>query len=274
MVTQGCEVSEIARQLTASENPLQRGNSVRLVSVNLVNDLTDLYNSTDKYVNRDYAIINKLGEMYDYQTATEVKFLLDHVDGKVRQEYFDRFLKTCNLDEQSIVKIRSPSTDLESEESSVTLVLKWVGRTDIKKPTNGRFRLFMKKDGKEEQVIFHRRPACILYLIYMLDIFESKNTVKLDIANYGDLFCKLFHKVYHYGGKEQFLNLIGKGDSEQKLLRHCLCDIRKAFGNTCALLHEDASPYILSDKYSHIRVQKKDIVIDEKLFNKKYGGEL
>ena len=271
MVTLGCEMPEIARQLSANENPLQRGRCVRLVGKNWVKDFTNLYNSTDKFVNRDYAIINKLGELYDYQTATEVKFFLDHVDGKVRQEYFDTFLKTSNQDEQSTVKIRSPSTLLETLESNVTLEVRWIGHTDIKQPTNGRFRLYMKKNGNVHQVKFKRRPACVLYLIYLLDIYESRNTTTLDIANYGNRFCDLFYKVYAYGGQSQFMNMIGQGTSSQKLLRHCLSDIREAVGNTCKLLHEEDLPYILLDKNSHLCVEKGNIDFDQKIFETKYG---
>ena len=271
MVTLGSKMPEIARQLSANENPLQRGKCVRLVGRNWVKDFTNLYNSTDEFINRDYAIINKLGELYDYQTATEVKFFLDHVDVKVRQEYFDTFLKTSDLDEQSTVKIRSPSTVLESKESSATLEVRWIGSTDKKQPTSGRFRLFMKKNGNEHQVKFGRRPACILYLIYLLDIYESRNTATLDINNYNDQFYDLFYKVYAYGGDSQFKNMIGQGKSGQKLLRHCLSDIREAVGNTCKLLHEEVLPYILPDKDSHLCVEKRNIDFDKEIFNSKYG---
>ena len=88
----------------------------------------------------------------------------------------------------------------------------------------------------------------------------------LDITKSDAKFCKLFKEVYAYdGGMQQFKTLFGKGNSEQELLRHCLSDIRKNIGSACALLNEEATPYVLSNKQSHLCVQKKNIDIDERL---------
>ena len=250
MITQWDKEAKTARQLTANEAPLLRENCVRSVNQNWADDFLNLYDSADKYENRGDAIIQKLGEWHDEQTALELKFLLDHVDKKVRQDYVDTFLKP----------------DRTVEKSSLKVEVKWIGHTDVRKKSNGRVRLFLNKDGREEPVHFKRRASFILYLLLLLEIYLTEETGMLDITKSDAKFCKLFKEVYAYdGGMQQFKTLFGKGNSEQELLRHCLSDIRKNIGSACALLNEEASPYVLSNKQSHLCVQKKNIDIDERL---------
>lgn len=265
MSAMGYETPNTARQLTAIERSPYGERYVRLVSKDWIRDFSNLYNSSDECANRDYAIIKKLGEVYDPQTANELKFLLDHVDEKVRQEYINTFLVKDDLAECTGVKIRSPSTADFVNGASMTMEVRYVGHTEKKQPTSGRLRLFLRKDGRAEQVEFGRRAACILYLIYMLDIYQAKNTARLDISNYRLEFCRLFYNVYAYGGSKVFNTITGKGNSKQKMLRHYMSDIRHAIGQTCELLHEDASPYILSKEQPYLNVQKHNIVIDERL---------
>lgn len=250
MITQWNKEAKTARQLTANEAPLLRENCVRNVNQNWADDFLNLYDSADKYENRGDAIIQKLGEWHDEKTALELKFLLDHVDKKVRQDFVNNFLKPEVL-------IEKPSLKIE---------VKWIGHTDVRKKSNGRARLYLSKNGKEEQVHFKRRASFILYLIFLLEVCQTEGTGMLDITKSEKQFCKLFKEVYAYdGGMPQFKTLFGKGNSEQELLRHCLSDIRKNIGDTCGLLNVEATPYILSNKQSHLSVQKQNIVIDERL---------
>lgn len=250
MVTQWDKEAKTARQLTANEAPQLWGNCVRSVNQNWADDFLNLYDSADKYENRGDAIIQKLGEWHDEQTALELKFLLDRVDKKVRQDYVNTFLKP----------------DRSVEKPSLTVVVKWVGHTDVRRKSNGRARLYLNKDGREEPVHFKRRASFILYLLLLLEIYLTEGTGMLDITKSDKQFCKLFNAVYAYdGGMQQFKTLFGMGNSEQELLRHCLSDIRKNIGYTCGLLNEEAAPYVLSNKQSHLCVQKKNIAIDERL---------
>jgi len=250
MVTQENNEAKTARQLTANEAPQSWENCVRSVNQNWADDFLNLYDSADKYENRGDAIIQKLGEWHDEQTALELKFLLDRVDKKVRQDYVSTFLKPDRL----------------VEKPSLTVEVKWIGHTDVRKKSNGRARLYLNKDGREEPVHFKRRASFILYLLLLLEIYLTEETGMLDITKSDAKFCKLFKEVYAYdGGMQQFKTLFGKGNSEQELLRHCLSDIRKNIGSACALLNEEATPYVLSNKQSHLCVQKKNIDIDERL---------
>ena len=252
MITQENQMHKAARQSTATETPLQRGNCVHQIDKNWIDELISLYDSVDKYVNRDNAIIKKLGEVRDSQTALELKYLLDHVSKEVRWEFVCKFLAPGIL----------------ASQPSMTVKVDWTGHTDVKRKNDGRIRLYLIKNGREVPVYFKRRSSIILYLIYLLDVYQSEKADDLDIAKYDTQFCKLFYKVYAYnGGMEKFKTLMGKGNSGQKLLRHSLGDIRQAVGDTCKLLHEPASPYILSGKNSHLCIQKKNIVIDERLLN-------
>ena len=251
MSTQVNKPAETARQLAAKEKPLKGEKCVRKVTKEWVDDLMNLYDSADEFVNRDYAIITKLREVYDSGMAHGQKYLLDHVDKKARLEYANTFLVS----------------DGWAEKSSMKFVVKWMGRTDKKRKNDGRFRLFLNKEGKEEQVHFKRKSSFILYLIYLLDVYRSEKAEAIDLAKRNTQFCDLFYKVYAYeGGMEQFKTLHGKGNSEQELLRHCLSDIRLAIRHTCELLNEEASPYILDNKQSYLRVLKKNLVFDERIF--------
>ncbi len=251
-MTQENKQPDTARQLTAKEESLLRENCVRIVTENWINDFINLYDFSDKYANRDNAIIKKLGEVRDSQTALELKFLLDHVSKEVRWEFVCKFL----------------APEILASQPSMTVKVDWTGHTDVKRKNDGRIRLYLIKNGRQEPVYFKRRSSVILYLIYLLDVYQSEKADDLDIAKYDKQFCKLFNKVYAYnGGMEKFKTLMGKGNSGQKLLRHSLGDIRHAVGDTCKLLHEPASPYILSGKNSHLCIQKKNIVIDERLLN-------
>jgi len=254
MITQEqeSEKAQVARQLIASEVSPSGENYAHFVNQDWVSDLLCLYDSSDKCINRDNAIIKKLGEVRDSKTALELKYLLDHVNKEVRREFVCKFLALGIL----------------ASQPSVTVKVDWTGHTDVKRKNDGRIRLYLIKNGREEPVYFKRRSSVILYLIYLLDVYQSEKADDLDIAKHDKQFCELFNKVYAYnGGMEKFKTLMGKGNSEQKLLRDSLGDIRHAVGDTCKLLHEPASPYILSGKNSHLCIQKKNIVIDERLLN-------
>lgn len=250
MITQSNKEAKTARRLTAKESLLTRENYVRNINKDWEKEFLNLYDSTDKYANHSDAIIQKLCEWHDEQTALELKFLLDHVDKKVRQDYVNNFFKP----------------DLFVEKPSLKFEVKWIGHTDVRKKSNGRARLYLNKNGREEQVHFTRRASFILYLLFLLEIYQTEESGTLDITKSDEKFCCLFKEVYAYdGGMQQFKTLFGKGSSEQELLRHCLSDIRKNIGYACGLLNEEASPFVLSSKQAHLCVQKKDIIIDERL---------
>lgn len=253
MITQrNDQKAKTARQLTATVSPLAGENYVRNTNMNWADELINLYDSTDKYDNRDNAIISILGEVRDKQAASELKFLLDHVDNNVRKEFVERFFVH----------------DVSKDASCMKVKVRWAGFTEVNKTNNGRIRISLNKNGIETPVYFHRRPSTILYLIYLLEAYKSEKATMLDIANYEKPFCALFHKVFAYdGGLAYFKTLMGKGNSEQELLRHSLGDIRNVIGEACGLFHEDASPYILSKRPSYLNIQKKSIEIDERLLN-------
>lgn len=253
MITRKNKLAATVGQWAAKDAPLSWENGVRNVGKEWAEEFINLYESTDKYANRDYAIINKLGELYDGKTALGLKFLLDHVDKNVRKEYAYSFM----------------ANDVAAEQSSMTMKIKWIGYTDKKRPNNGRIRIFLNKSGKEVLVHFLRKPSFILYLMCLLDVYNQEKRVTVDFSKRDELFCELFEKVYAYdGGMAYFNTLIGKGNSEQELLRHCVNDIRHTLICTCGLLNEEATPYILSNKKLRLYVQKEDIFIEQKVLEK------
>ena len=153
-----------------------------------------------------------------------------------------------------------------AENSKMVMEIRWIGYTDKRKTSDGRFRLYLHKNGEEQMVHFKRHSSFILYLIYLIDVYKSENVDTLNIQKeYKEVFCTLFEKVYAYGGLENFKTMFGKGNSEQELLRHCLSDIRFAIGNACEKLHESATPYILKDINSHLFILRQNVKIDTRL---------
>jgi len=155
-----------------------------------------------------------------------------------------------------------------AEQSKIKVLVRYVGRIENGKPANGRFRVFFEKGGVSIQVRFGRRSALLIYLIYLMDIIKSPTVNALDISQYGELFKRLFEESYGYdGGEEQFKTLLGKGNSEQELLRHSYGDIIRAVGKACAYFDESKTPFIISDAQSHLYILKKNILVDERLLN-------
>lgn len=156
-----------------------------------------------------------------------------------------------------------------AEHSTMKMEVRWVGKVDTKKTTDGLFRLFLYKDGMEEQQVhFKRNASCILYFIYLRDIARKDHVDTLDIYKYKKVFCYLFNQVYGYDGGLDYFNTmlsIGNGHSEQKLLRHCLNDIRMGIGNACEKLNEAATPYVLKDANSHLCVLQRNVIVDKRL---------
>ena len=258
MITQENEKAQAARQLIASEVSPSGENYAHFVNQDWVNDLICLYDSPDKCVNRDNAIIKKLGEVRDLKTAQELKFLLDRVDKKARDEFVTTFLNPNVLAEQSTMQVE----------------VRWIGKTDKKRRNDGRARIYLIKDGMEEQVHFKRKPTFILYLILLLSIHQSEKEDTPDISTCEEQFRLFFKNVYAYdGGLTEFKTLMGEGNSKQKLLRHCLNDISHSIGDTCKSLHENASPYILRNKRSRLYILKKNVIIGEMCLKKLYNED-
>ena len=256
MITLEDNKAQAARQLMASEGSPSRENDAHFVNQDWVNELICLYDSVDKCENRDRAIIKKLGEVRDSKTALELKFLLDRVDKKARDEFANTFLDPHVLAEQSTMQVK----------------VKWIGTTDKKKRNDGRARIYLVKDGKEEQVHFKRKSTFILYLIFLLSIHQSEMVNTTDISTCVEQFRKLFKNVYAYdGGGVEFKTLMGEGNSKQKLLRHCLNDISHTIGDICKSLHENASPYIPRNKCSRLYILKENIDIDKVCLGKLYA---
>lgn len=156
-------------------------------------------------------------------------------------------------------------------QSNMKMEVRWIGHIEKKHPTNGKFRLFISKNGEELQVEFKRSSSFILYLIYLINLSESDKVDTLNIRkDYENVFCDLYQKVYvpiHEEALCNFRTLFGlnKGHSKQETLRHCLSDIRFSIGNACEKLNEPSRPYILKDANSHLYILKKNLSIDDRL---------
>ena len=155
------------------------------------------------------------------------------------------------------------------ERSNLKFEVRGYYEIDSEHHTLGHYRLFLIKDGKEEVVQFSRKPSCIVYLLYLIDIINSDMVDTLDFDDDDDLkkrFCKLYVKVYGGGGKEDYSNLSGKGNAKQQTFHLCLEDIRNAIGNTCEILKErQVSPFVLNNSKSHLFIKKEKIIFDKDL---------
>ena len=208
-------------------------------------------------------IITLKSNLNDEKAMSEVKAVLDSI-GMGNQGLIEYLRK---IPENLIVQFYEELSPIKiAEHSNMKMEIRWVGRTNVKSPTDGKYRLYLHKDGKELPVHFKRKPSFVLYLIYLMDIYKSENVDTLNIRNdYENTFCTLYDKVYYCGGANSFKTMFGKGSSEQELLRHYLSDIRISVGNACEALHEAAMPYILNDANSHLCILKRNLIIDKRL---------
>lgn len=154
-------------------------------------------------------------------------------------------------------------------QSDMKMEVRWFGHIEKKYPTYGRFRLYLKKNGKEQHVKFKRCSSFVLYLIYLINLTKSEFVDTLNIRkDYENVFCELYQQVYvPTEALSSFRTLFGlnKGHSEQETLRHCLSDIRFAVGNACEKLHEPSRPYVLKDANAHLYLLKQNLSIDNRL---------
>ena len=199
------------------------------------------------------------------RAQTEVKIILESLNIN-NTEVISYLRSVSDRDIEHFVNKVTPR--MIAEQSTMTMEVKYVGKVDKKRTSDGRFRVFFYKDGIEQLVHFKRHSACILYIIYLIDIKKTVEVDTLDIMKYENDFCKLFNEIYGYdGGKEYFNTMLSKanGHSEQKILKNCLSDIRMAVGNACERLNESAKPYVLDDAHSHLCVLDKNVKIDDRL---------
>lgn len=201
----------------------------------------------------------------DERAWTEVKIILESLNIN-NTEVIHYLRSVSDRDIEHFVNKVTPR--MIAEQSTMTMEVKYVGKVDKKRTSDGRFRVYFYKDGIEQLVHFKRHSACILYIIYLIDIKKTVEVDTLDIMQYENDFCKLFNEIYGYdGGKEYFNTMLSKanGHSEQKILKNCLSDIRMAVGNACERLNESAKPYVLDDALSHLCVLDRNVKIDDRL---------
>lgn len=211
--------------------------------------------------------LNALKEnQHDAKAMAEVQMVLDSLD------ISNRDMIACLRDAPAILAeqmYNNLSPRKLAECSNLKMEIRNMKHGDIKRKTDGRYRLYLRKEDQEYQVQFSRQPSFIIYLIYLLDVVGSEVVDSINIKKYQSKFCRLFEMVYGEDGKADFRNLFGIGEAKQSLLRHCYSDICSSIGDACEILHEkSATPFVLQNSYSHLYIKKENIIIDKDLTDK------
>lgn len=221
----------------------------------------------------------KKGEMMDRMMENIYKFRKNH-DEKAEAE-LNYVLSSLDIESLKKVLIKMSKKQLETfcktanpkvlaAESAMTLEIKDMDKSAPVVNADGRFRLFLRKNYDQVQVLFGRREAFILYLIYLIDKHERDTVDTLKIETYKTQFKNLFEAVYGKDDAEKrFDRMIrhtdDKGNPQQAQIKHCYSDIRMAVSDGCERLRELPAPFIIADAKDHLYVQKSKIVIPQDL---------
>ena len=225
----------------------------------------DVKYTHQKQIELQKELIDNIKEIKVDKTQKEKLARVKLILGSISNEDILEYLLNLSDEERSAFAEQISPAKM-AEKSKVKINVRYVGHIDVKKPADGCFRVFFDRGSVSVQVHFGRRSALLIYLIYLMDVVRSEDVNSLNIREYGDLYKRLFEACYGYdGGKEQFKTLIGKGNSEQELLRHCYNDITKSVGKVCSYYGESKTPFIIPDAQSHLYVLKKNIAFDERL---------
>lgn len=201
----------------------------------------------------------------DKKADAELSYILDSIDvdtflvflSELPKYQIEKFCDTANPQRQA-------------EESKMSFEVKYVGAPDSLMSTDGKYRLFLRKDFDQIQVHFKRKDSFVLYLIYLIDKLRNETVDSLDIKGLKQQFVKLYEEVYPGDdGTSRFDSMIkhvdGKGNPRQAQIKHCYADIRESVGDACEKMREPSAPFVLKDAQDHLFVLKERILIDDAL---------
>lgn len=154
---------------------------------------------------------------------------------------------------------------------------------DKQNRTNGYYRIYAafkkerdKKVYERKQLIhFGRRPACVLYMMYLLDRKQRNCDVdSIDLIKNKQLFCDLWKMIYQDLGHstdpllQTLLKKNPKKNDVQELLKNAHNAIREALKKVIKDCYgENPLPFIITNQWSHIFILADNIVIPEEMSN-------
>ena len=210
--------------------------------------------------------IIKYKKTKDPKADAELSYILDGIDvetllsfiSKLPKQQIDKFCDAANPQKQA-------------ESSKMVFEVKKVGANDSAASTDGKYRLFLKKDHDQIQVHFKRKDSFVLYLIYLMDKYQNETVDTLEIKDYRKQFVTLFEETYPGDdGSLRFDSMVKhvdeKGNPRQAQIKHCYADIRESIGDACEKMREPSAPFVLKDAQDHLFVLQDRILIDERLF--------
>ncbi len=236
------------------------------------------YQQKKKIMGRMMANIKKIRKTNDPKAEAELNYIIMNLD----IESIKDIIK--NLPPSYLaLACKKANPEKLGEESDVKLIVKYMGKDKEEK-----YSLFLHKGQQHVPVHFRLRDSFIVYLIYLIDKHESDNVDTIDIKLFEKEFNKLFKAVYGQDkGRNlkkteenddknvkreeanRFKRLIRKYDQDgnqvNSQLNNCFHDIRSSISKACEQLKELPSPFILSDAYDHLHMQKNKINIPDSL---------
>jgi len=225
------------------------------------------YQKKNEMMDRMIENIYKVRRNKDKEANAELDYVLNSLDVETLKALV---LKMSKSQLETFFKTANPK--LLAKESTMTLEIRYVGKTDPVFRADGRYRLFLHKGYDQIQVHFGLKDAFILYLIYIIDKHERANVDTLKIENYKDAFVRLFEATYDADDtKGRFDRMVrhydDDGNPQQAQIKHCYSDIRTAISDGCEKLREQPSPFFLSDPQSHLYVMRDKISIPQNLID-------
>ena len=217
-------------------------------------------------------IINSLSEIvksHRKRPTKEIDAALDSLFSSVDPVSLKIFfLKLSPQMQEKMLNNLNPNALAKNSNMDVKVI--HIGVIDGSKTTRGKYRLFFEKNYDRIEVPFTRRPAFILYLIYLIDKkINGSNVDTLKLEKYRSLFGKLFELTYGYNGEKEFdkimSNINEKGNVKQRELNVVMLAMRNAVGSACERMCEPAEPFIVKDVSSHLAVLPEHIFIPNEL---------
>ncbi|MCC8177454.1 MAG: hypothetical protein LIO91_13655 [Bacteroidales bacterium] len=135
--------------------------------------------------------------------------------------------------------------------------------------TDGKYVLFMEKEGKDEHVHFSQRAYFIVYLIYLLDRKTRKDKVTpIHLKDEELLYKSLYDVVYPRDGQRDssYFSLTSKVDRDGKLKRtpkfkDALKGIYECIKKSCLTIDEFEGTHYIHNSQSHLYTLPDNIII-------------
>lgn len=201
------------------------------------------------------------------EIEAELDIVIKMIDTSTLKKFFSQL---SPKNQEQLGNLINP--DVAAKESKMDLEI--IYHKDIDKVNNtfGRYRLLMKRDYEQTCVHFRRRPAFVLYLIYLMDKKKRGDNVDtLNLKSYRHLFGRLFEMTYGINGESVFDDMMRQFNKnntiQQKELYNIMKVMREDIGASCERMNEPVEPFIISNVNSHLAVLPSHIIIPNEIIS-------